>query len=119
MKTYDLMHYKDYYGSYHLDIEAKVFYGKLEFIKALITYEASTAKGLQKAFVEAVDDYLAMCEQEGIEPERPFKGSFNVRVGEELHRKAALAAASAGITLNQFICETLEELTTKKTGTYS
>ena len=115
---HDLMHYKDYYGSYHLDIETKVFYGKLEFIKALVTYEDSTAKGLQKAFIEAVDDYLAMCEQEGIESEKPFKGSFNVRVGEELHRKVALTAASHGITLNQFICKTLEGLT-KKTGTYS
>lgn len=56
------MHYKGYYGSYHLDTKEKIFYGKLEFINALVTYEATTAKGLQKAFIEAVDDYLDMCE---------------------------------------------------------
>ena len=111
--TNNTMHYKDYYGSYHLDTEEKIFYGKLEFINALITYEATTAKGLQKAFAKAVDDYLNMCEQEDIDPEKPFKGSFNVRVGEELHRKVALTAANEGITLNQFICKTLQHVTKK------
>jgi len=108
--TKDLMHYKGYYGSYHIDTDEGVFYGKLEFIKALVTYEASTAKGLRKAFEESVEDYLAMCEQENIEPERPFKGSFNIRVGEELHRKVALVAADEGVTLNQFIYNTLKEV---------
>lgn len=105
----DLMTYRNYYGSYHLDAEEQIFYGKLEFIKALVTYEASNAENLQKAFSEAVDDYLTTCQQEGIEPEKPFKGSFNIRVGKELHRKTALAAVDAGITLNQFVSEALKK----------
>ncbi len=57
----DLMHYKDYYGSVHFDDEDVIFYGKIEFIRALVTYEATNAKGLKKAFQEAVDDYLVTC----------------------------------------------------------
>ena len=52
---------KDYYGSVHLDDEDLIFHGKVEFIRALISYEATDAKGLRKAFEEAVDDYLDMC----------------------------------------------------------
>ena len=104
----DLMQYKGYYGSYHLDTNDNCFYGKLEFIKALVTYEAESAKELYDTFVDAVDDYLIMCQQEGIGPEKPLKGSFNVRVGEELHRRAAVTAANQGISLNQFVCKTLQ-----------
>ena len=109
--TTHLMRYKDYYGSYHLDAEEQTFYGKLEFIKALVTYEASTAKDLQKAFENAVEDYLTTCKQEDIKPEKPFKGSFNVRLGENLHRKVALAALSEDIPMNHFVCKALEEKT--------
>jgi len=35
-----------------------------------------------------VDDYLELCEEKGNEPERPFKGPFDVRTGSDLHRRA-------------------------------
>lgn len=57
---------------------------------------------LRSAFEEAVDDYLNLCRQEGRQPEQPFKGSFNVRMGSELHRRAALCA------INQVVKEALE-----------
>jgi len=63
----DLMHYKDYYGSVHFDEEALIFYGKVEFVGALISCEATNAKGLKKAFKNSVDDYLDLCETQKIE----------------------------------------------------
>ncbi len=86
----DMMHHKDYYGSVHFDEEDLIFHGKIEFIRALVTYEATTAKSLRKAFTEAVDDYLELCESRGMAAELPFKGSLNVRLGAELHRKLAV-----------------------------
>jgi predicted HicB family RNase H-like nuclease len=105
----DLMQYKGYFGSYHLDQDEAIFYGKVEYIKALISYEATTAAKLYKEFVNAVDDYLLMCKQENIEPEKPFKGSFNVRVGSALHKKVVLVANDLGISLNQFVCNALKK----------
>jgi len=102
------MNYKGYYGSFELDENAVVFCGKVEFIKALISYEASTARSLKKSFRDAVDDYLETCKGEGIQPEQPFKGSFNVRIGQELHRKLAVIANTQRVTLNKFVCEMLE-----------
>ena len=43
----------------------------------------------------------------GKEPERAFKGSFNVRTGSELHKQAALAAAKKGESLNKFVTEAI------------
>jgi predicted HicB family RNase H-like nuclease len=46
----DVMQYKDYYGSVHFNDDELIFHGKIEFIRALVSYEATTAKGLRKAF---------------------------------------------------------------------
>lgn len=112
----DFMHYKGYYGSVHFDDEDLIFYGKICFIKALISYEATDAKGLKAAFVEAIEDYLAMCANENIEPETPFKGSLNVRLGNELHRNVAIEAQRRNMSINKFIANTLEQELYKRFG---
>ncbi|MFI4955266.1 MAG: type II toxin-antitoxin system HicB family antitoxin, partial [Gammaproteobacteria bacterium] len=103
----DMMKYKDYYGSVHFDDNELILFGKLEFIRALITYEATDTKQLRKAFEEAVDDYLETCQANNISPETPFKGSLNVRLGSDLHRQIAIAATQQHMTVNRFITETL------------
>jgi predicted HicB family RNase H-like nuclease len=107
----DLMRYKDYYGSAHFEDEDLIFYGKIEFIRAVVSYEATDAKGLKKAFEEAVDDYLDLCNKQHLEPETPFKGSLNVRLGPELHRRVAIVAEQNHLSINKFIAETLSHAT--------
>lgn len=58
MTKSDLICYKNYYGSVHFDSSQKIFYRKIEFIRDLITYEASDAETLIRHFHEAVDEYL-------------------------------------------------------------
>ena len=101
--------YKDYIGSVSFSAEDEVFYGKIEHINDLITFESDNARDLKKAFKEAVDDYLEVCSQKGVLPEKPFRGSFNVRVKPALHKLAYLKALQSGISLNKFIERTLEK----------
>ena len=61
MTKSDLICYKNYYGSVHFDPQEELFFGKIEFIRDLVNYEASEAKSLVKAFHEAVDSYLEDC----------------------------------------------------------
>lgn len=105
MKTFK---YKGYDGSIEVSIEDNCLHGKILFITDLVTYEASTIDELKREFESAVDDYLKTCEEEGIEAKRPFKGSFNVRIGKELHEKAAQKAASIGKTLNEYVKEIVQ-----------
>lgn len=105
----DMMQHLGYYGSVHFDDEEPIFYGKIEFIRAAVTYEATDAKGLKNAFKEAVEDYLETCRTQKIEPELPFKGSFNVRLGPELHRLVAIAAEQQRVSINKFIVDQLSE----------
>jgi predicted HicB family RNase H-like nuclease len=108
----DLLHYKGYYGSVHYSDEGRTFFGRLEFIRDLVSFEGTDVGGLRRAFEEAVDDYLELCADEGREPEKPFKGTFNVRTGSRLHRKAALLARERGVNLNTVVVEALERYLT-------
>lgn len=105
----DLIQYKGYYGSIHFSDEDLIFYGKIEFIRALVTFEATDAKGLKKAFEDAVDNYLATCHSQKIEPEKPFKGSLNVQPGPELHRLVAIMAGQCHLSINKFIVNVLDK----------
>jgi len=105
----DMMKYKGYFGSVHFSDDDNLFYGKLDFIRALVSYEGTDVKTLRRAFEEAVEDYLQMCHKNGKEPEKPFKGSFNVRIGPNLHQRVALNALTKGITINKYINDVLEK----------
>lgn len=97
------MEYRDYIGSIEFSEEDCIFYGKVQGIRALISYEGSTAQELVDDFHGAVDDYLALCEAEGKEPEKAYKGSFNVRISPQLHQQAAIYALSQQISLNSVV----------------
>ncbi|MBQ3687297.1 MAG: type II toxin-antitoxin system HicB family antitoxin, partial [Treponema sp.] len=56
----------------------------------------------------AVDDYLSLCEQEGKEPEKAYKGSFNIRISPNLHKKLAIYTMEHGMSLNSFIERSIE-----------
>jgi len=95
-----LPRYRGYYGSIEASPEDNCLYGKLLFIRALVSYEGQTVAELASAFKQAVDEYLDTCAQLGHTPETPCKGSFNVRVGHELHLAASIAASREQISLN-------------------
>jgi predicted HicB family RNase H-like nuclease len=49
-----------------------------------------------------------MCAEAGKYPDKEFKGSFNVRISPDLHRRISINAAQEGITLNQYVVRALE-----------
>ena len=104
----DILRYKDFFATVHFSSEDDVFFGKIEGVSDLITFEGASVNELKESFYEAVDDYLLICEQNSKEPFKSYKGSFNIRVTPALHKKASETALSEGITLNQFIQKAIE-----------
>ena len=97
------LEYKGYIGSIEFSESDSVFYGKVMGIRSLISYEGTSARELVEDFHEAVDDYLALCEEKGEKPEKAYKGSFNIRISPELHRTAAVYAAAHKVSLNSLV----------------
>ncbi len=103
------MTYKGYIGSVNYSDKDQVFFGKIEGINGLVNFEGESVKELTTAFHEAVDDYLAYCEDEGIEPDKSYTGVLNVRLTPNIHRQIAMLALQAGISINAYIKDALEE----------
>lgn len=105
----EVLTYKGFIGSVHFSAEDAVFHGKIENITDLVTFEGKSVKELVNAFHEAVDDYTALCKEAGKEPLKSCKGSFNVRISPELHKKAMLKATITGVSLNQLVRKAIEK----------
>jgi len=97
------LQYRGYSGSIRFSEEDAVFHGKVIGIKALVSFEGDSVSSITSDFHKAVDEYLEFCAAKGKAPEKPYKGSFNVRIGAELHRKLAVAASARGVSLNSMV----------------
>lgn len=104
----NIIEYKGYIGSVEFSEEDEIFFGKVLGIRSLLSYEGETAKELISDFHEAVDEYLDMCESENKEPERAYKGSFNVRISPDLHKKLVVYALNHDMSLNKYVEKVLE-----------
>jgi len=105
----DILIYKDYIGSVHFNADDEVFFGKIEGVEDLITFEGNSVIEVKGAFEEAVNDYIELCKENGKKLEKSYKGSFNIRIAPEIHKKAKRLALMKGISLNQFIQKAVEE----------
>lgn len=105
----NIIEYKGYIGSVEFSAEDELFYGKVQGIKSLISYEGNNAKDLISDFKNAIDSYLELCNQEKVEPEVAYKGSFNVRLSPELHKKAVIYAINHQTSLNKVIEDSVKE----------
>ena len=105
----DVLQHKGFIGSVHFSAADECFFGKIEGIDGLITFEGQDVSELKKAFKDAVEDYLELCKLTGKPSHKSYKGSFNVRVTPELHKKAAQKSLLLGISLNQLVQKAIEE----------
>jgi predicted HicB family RNase H-like nuclease len=106
------LQYKGYDGSVLYSAEDRLLHGTVLGIRDMVSYEGTDVDSLEENFRSAVGEYLAFCESEGKSPDTPFKGSFNVRLPQELHKRAALYAEEHSRKLNSVVQEALQEFLT-------
>jgi len=98
-----MMEYKGYLGIVEYDAEAKIFHGDVINTRDVITFQGTTVDEIELAFKGSIDDYIAWCKEDGVEPEKPYSGKFNVRLSPELHRQVAILAKKRRVSLNSFV----------------
>lgn len=101
------LEYKGYTGTIEYSNQDKILYGKVLGIRSLLSYEGVTGEELESDFRGVIDEYIDDCNESGLKPEKPFKGSFNVRIPSDLHRDAALKAMELNTSLNGFVSESI------------
>ena len=105
----NLLSYKNYNGTVEYSKEDKCLFGKVVGVKSLLSYEGTSVEELETEFQNVINEYLKDCEERGVTPEQPYKGSFNVRINPELHRTIAIYAIENGKSLNAAVEEALKQ----------
>lgn len=102
-----MIEYKGYIGKVEYDDEAGLFHGEVINLRDVITFAGETVQALRQAFQESVEDYLAFCTERREAPEKPFSGTFTVRIPPELHRAIAVQARLSNKSLNSWLGDVL------------
>lgn len=101
-------------GSVEYDEKEECLYGHVQGMRdELLNYNGKSVAELEKKFKNAVDKYLVKCQKKGETPKRPYNGPLNVRLGPDLHCRAAMMAEKMGRTMNSLIKESVETLLEK------
>jgi predicted HicB family RNase H-like nuclease len=103
-----MLEYLGYHAKIEFDAEEMIFTGEVFGINDSLNFHGTTVQEIEEMFHQSIDNYLTLCKECGKEPDREFKGSFNVRVSPETHRKAAIEAQKQNITLNQYVTAAIE-----------
>lgn len=104
-----MLEYKGYHATVEYNAEEEIFVGEVFGISDSLNFHGTSVEELKEMFHQSIDNYLELCKQIGKKPEKEFRGSFNVRISPELHRKAALEAERQKITLNQYVLRAIEK----------
>lgn len=94
----NLMRHRGLLGTVEYNDARQILTGRLLNVRRAPAYEAASVSDLHAAFQATVDDYL-----QRYNPPEHLSGSFNVRIGGELHRMAVIEARSRKISLNRLI----------------
>ena len=103
-----VLEYKGYHTKIEFDSEEFILRGKIEGINDFIDFESETLDGIETEFHEAVDDYLEFCKEVGKEPEKEYKGTFNVRISPKLHKELSIMAMKNNTSLNATVEQSVE-----------
>lgn len=106
-----MMEYKGYIATVEYDDSVGLLHG--EVVNAgsypIVTFEAADVAGLRREFQTSIEEYLASCAEDGVEPRKPFSGKLTLRLGPDLHQRVAVSAAQSGTSINEWIKHVLAE----------
>jgi predicted HicB family RNase H-like nuclease len=90
------------------DPEVGLFRGEFVGLNGGADFYADSVEGLHKEGEASLKTFLAVCQEQGLEPYKHFSGKFITRVPASLHERIATAATAAGMSLNQWVQTALE-----------
>ncbi len=106
-----MMKYRGYLAAVEFDDSVDRLHGRV--VNAgpypIATFEAADVAGLRREFRHSIDEYLMSCEEDGVEPRKPFSGTLSLRLGSDLHQRAARSASADGMSLNGWIRRAVEQ----------
>jgi predicted HicB family RNase H-like nuclease len=104
------MKFDDYLAVINYDPDIDMFRGEFVLLSGGADFYAKDIAGLRQEGEKSLKVYLEMCKEEGIEPKKSFSGRFNLRISSELHAQLSARAATANMSLNNWIEQQLDQV---------
>lgn len=104
----NVLEYKGYHTKVVYSAEDNMLYGIIEGITDFVDFECHNLNDVEKEFHNAVDDYLTFCHENGFQPEKEYKGQFNVRISPQLHKELAFLALRSEDSINGLVQKAIE-----------
>jgi predicted HicB family RNase H-like nuclease len=105
----NFLEYKGYSGTVEYSAADNILFGSVLGLKGLISYEGSSVQSLKEDFEGAIDDYLDMCKEEKVTPEKPYDGRFSIQIPSDLHKNIDLYSISHGMSFDSAVEKALED----------
>lgn len=104
----NILEYKGFKAKIEFSADDNVFFGHLIGIDDVVSFHGETVKDLERAFKDSVDFHIELCEKLGKKPKKQYSGKVMLRLPGQLHEKIALAAETAGKSINEWGKDVLE-----------
>ena len=104
----NILEYRGYYGIVEFSDADNVFFGKVIGINGLISFEGDSVKSLKEDFMGAIDEYLEMCDEKNIEPQKSYRGVFSVQISPELHKTLDFYSITHGQSMDSTVEEAIK-----------
>ena len=103
----NIMMINDHKAIIQYDPELDLFRGEFVGLNGGADFYADSITALQNEGEQSLQTFLDVCQENGIEPYKSFSGKFMTRMPSELHEQVTTIATSHGMSLNQWITDTL------------
>ncbi len=98
-----MMTYKGYTASIWFEADDHAFHGVALGVRHDIHYSRVSVQEIEQPINHSIDEYLSICSERGIDPQKPMSGRLSLRISPELHLKAAAKARESGTSTNTLI----------------
>lgn len=89
------------------DPDIGLFRGEFLGLSGGADFYARDVDGLREEGRTSLEVYLEACREAGLEPYRHYSGRFLVRIDPKTHEAAAIAAAAAQTSLNEWVARAI------------
>jgi predicted HicB family RNase H-like nuclease len=104
----NVMRYKGYLARIDYDEKDGVFVGNVLGLSEHISFHGASVDELRGDFEFAIDHYLSVCREAGINPQKQAGGRVLLRLPPEAHAAAIVAAEAAGRSLNDWLSSAVQ-----------
>lgn len=104
-----MMTHEGYTAAVFFESDDHAFHGTVLGIRDVIHFTGSSVDELELAFKESVDEYLAVCDERGIQAQKPMSGKLSLRISPALHLQVTAKAKQSGKSINAYLENVISE----------